>query len=549
MPSRAGLKIIGSNNVPKVEDINILYRLLNGDFDTKKGNGMAVRLTAFDGIMSTGVIDAAKYALEVRNRESTQQRTAAFRRADNLIVAEVAGGLLKAVDPSSAAPTTTAQVIVHGTPAGGVLGGTYPNPSFATLTEYYRVYPTMIVAWYGDPTTVTVGGQQELRDAPGWVHCQGGTFTLRSGGAVTTPDMRERFPLGVGGSYTKGATAGNTMAQQGAISTSHDHDGGSHTHPHNHPHHHVHNHSTPNHTHTVASHGHTHTHTVPVHYHNHDHTITHVHGMNSHVHGSSAMTAAAHHHLITTHSHAGNGHSHNVDNHSHTIPDHQHTLLDHDHTAGSYETVAGETSGFEDGSPATVLVRDDGSPTERVANNNHYHQIGDTPIDGESGSAHYVSGGADFNGTQDKTGLSTASKTGLSTQGDSTITGGITSVVDTGDNAASAISGSTDAATGNTAASSAANTGATTDGTGPPSYVGPVTSATSQDTTTHGPVSTNSGVGEGASTTGDSTAVDNNSDSAAYDGTGATYTTSTSTDGPTIDATPPLVAWYWIMKL
>lgn len=296
MPSRNVFPIINTKKTVEPEDVNIIYRLLNGDYDTNKGHGMSVQLTAFDGRMSTGLIDTAKYALEVRNRELTQQRTAAFRRADNKIVAAIEGGLLYAVKDTGGATTPT-QVMVYGTSAGGVLGGTYPNPTFATLTEYYRVYPTMCVLWYGSSSTTFVSPNNEVTDAPGWVFCDGSSVTLRSGTVITTPNMANRIPIGVG-TVTKGTDAGVSFTSLASVSIDHTHNI---THTHNiNDHTHglnSHTHDSSDHTHTMSNHTHTtpdHTHLMASHSHPHNHTnntLDHAHNY-AHVHGLSSASGA-----------------------------------------------------------------------------------------------------------------------------------------------------------------------------------------------------------------------------------------------------------------
>lgn len=289
MPSRPFLTPLSKNKTPTAEDVNIVYHILNGSYSTQRGavtettsrgHGVPVKFTNFDGRMSSGLIDVNSYALDVRNRETTNQRTAAFRRADNKIVAEISGGLLKAVKDTDGATTPT-QVIVHGTPAGGVLSGTYPNPGFSS-PEYNTLYPTMIMAWFGSASTTSrsdgfSGTNLEVTAAPGWVFCTGQSVKLRNGTTMTVPDMQNRIPIGVG-NLTLGATAGNTWTTL-TTGISHDH---AHEHtvgPHQHDYQHTHSVSW---AHSHAAHKHSIDHNHGVHSHNlaahkHTYSITHNH--------------------------------------------------------------------------------------------------------------------------------------------------------------------------------------------------------------------------------------------------------------------------------
>jgi len=98
------------------------------------------------------------------------------------------------------------------------------------VKEYgYDLLPRgVIVMWSGSIANIP----------PGWALCDGGTYEAPDGTWVTTPNLRDRFIVGAGGSYAVGATGGaNTVTLTVEHLPSHSHtfsgttsSAGAHTH-------------------------------------------------------------------------------------------------------------------------------------------------------------------------------------------------------------------------------------------------------------------------------------------------------------------------------
>jgi hypothetical protein len=290
MPSRSGIPLLSGKDSVTAEDINILYRLVGGLFDSQKGHGMAIKFTAFDGQLPTGLVDTANYALEIRNREPTRQKAFAVRNASNKVIVACEDGVLKAVKDNLSATTPT-QVIVQGTPAGGILSGTFPNPGG---TEYSQLYPTMCLLWFGSNLTsvrddLHGGTNVEVLVCPGWVFCSGQTVKMRDGSTLVVPNMADRLPIGVG-AVAKGATAGNPWSGASTLSIAHTHSVVMSAHVHNVQHTHLHAHSSSSlvaadHLHGTGSYA----------------TVDHAHGAAGlftvdHLHSNGSLVAASHVH-------------------------------------------------------------------------------------------------------------------------------------------------------------------------------------------------------------------------------------------------------------
>lgn len=507
MASRQALIPIPKNRGVEPDDVNALYHILNGAYSNTRGSatetatrglGMAVKLWGYDGRMPSGLINTTDYALDVRNRETTAQRAAAFRRADNKIVFEVRGGLPYGVVDTSALTSPT-QVMVFDQPAGGVLGGAYPNPSFALASEYYRRYPKEIVAWYGSSATTLVGGNLELTAMPGWVLCLGQTVTMRDGSILTVPNMADRYPFGLGGTHaTLGTTIGNSLAGQAAISIAHTHGQTDHTH------------QTASHTHTLGSHSHTtpahahslnsHTHTVA----SHTHDLAHAHTLPDHGHGIGSHThTLSHTHDLASHTHTDGSHNHGLSNHSHSMQAHTHST-----------SISLSTGGP---SPVNGLATAGGVNLPQA---DHTHNVSGT----------FPSGGPSSGSTGTPSSNSTDTQTASSTGSPSNNTsGGASSTQTTSANPLTSL---------------------TTDGiTSSPSIplVGGPSGAAAPATGTPSPTTTSGADGNGTS----------GGSSASSDGSGALTTSAGTTSSvntgtasvATINATPPSLGWWWVLKL
>ena len=198
-----------------------------------------------------------------------------------------------------------------------------------------------IIMWSGSQSNIPSG----------WVLCDGNN---------STPDLRDRFVLGAGNSYSVNDTGGSETV---SISTSNM---PSHTHTVN-----SHSHSLPSHSHTVSSH----THSIGNHTHSFSGSGTGTSGVQSdnHYHSGNTSDAGLHNHSYVTHSSLFTGDYHteavnaNMGNVAATTGDagtHAHyfdTLgVSEDHTHDTTVSISGTTGGGSgntgSASPSTSTV-------------------------------------------------------------------------------------------------------------------------------------------------------------------------------------------------
>lgn len=76
------------------------------------------------------------------------------------------------------------------------------NENFRKLIEKYSLPVGVIQMWAGSTSNIPTG----------WTLCDGSTRTDRNGASVTVPDLRNKFIVGAGSSYSPGNTGGNDSA-------------------------------------------------------------------------------------------------------------------------------------------------------------------------------------------------------------------------------------------------------------------------------------------------------------------------------------------------
>ena len=140
-------------------------------------------------------------------------------------------------------------------------------------------------------------------------------------GSNSTPDLRDRFVVGAGNSYspnTSGGSASITLSTNNL--PGHTHNTGNHSHGVN-----SHTHSTPNHSHGVNAHSHStpnHNHNMNAHSHNGGTSNTGGHSHNTTLYNSYSGRSSRPNGAIATVAKIGNGHdspSNNTGNHSHNF--------------------------------------------------------------------------------------------------------------------------------------------------------------------------------------------------------------------------------------
>lgn len=216
--------------------------------------------------------ETVQQIIEAESGKGAQGIRRAWQAAtSNLIVLiSDASGLRLSRDAGVTAPTAP---IVDGTPAGGNLAGTYPNPTLSVAIMDALVPPGTIWA-YGGPTAPA-----------GWLPCNGTNVSRQTfvklfnaiGVGYGAGDGFSTFTLpNLAGRVVLGNAAGHAIGTSGGAESVPAAAGPAHTHPGSHSHApgaHVHGMSS--HTHLMSSHTHT--------------LNGHQHGMAGHQHGASAL--------------------------------------------------------------------------------------------------------------------------------------------------------------------------------------------------------------------------------------------------------------------
>lgn len=250
----------------------------------------------------------------------------------------------------------------------------------------------------------------------------------------TWTQLKDRFLLGAGDSYSNGATGGAaTVALTEANLAGHTHTVPAHAHGLN-----GHKHSVGAHSHSVNSH----THTVPA----------HAHGLNSHTH-----SVGAHAHGLNSHTHGLNSHTHNIPALSGTAASggsHAHALWYN--LSGTIPPPIKRAWGALWGTPGAAAQTSDGLGIDEAGA--HTHSV--TTISNTTGGASGNTGGPSTANTANSSAFNSGGPSTANTANSSELTSGAT-----GGSTANSTAFDSGAATGNTANSSQLTSGSTGSGT------------------------------------------------------------------------------------
>jgi hypothetical protein len=261
--------------------------------DTNNNDDFAIKVNSGSFKIVDTTDDNDRFAIDSSGNITA---TGTFTTGSHVITGNITvSGTVDGVDVAALKTAKDSLSTTNGTLVDGVQATTKPqsnNGNAVATTAYVRTAIGNIQAFVSGMILIWSGAANAIPS--GWVLCNGSN---------STPDLRDRFVIGAGNSYSVDATGGSTTINSNV----------------------THSHSTPNHTHGLN--GHTHT------------TPNHHHGLNGHTHNTPNHSHSVNNH---THSISGSvsGNTNNTGGHSHNI-----SAWNNDSTQGTQGRLRAEHDG------------------------------------------------------------------------------------------------------------------------------------------------------------------------------------------------------------